>query len=328
MAKTKTHAAQITPLSPIGTEPLSEFADQPVPPLTAEPTAVEIALRERIKELDCLYSISRIQELHFSEPEQFLHGVVNSLPRSWLYAEYACARIICNDKEYITSGFASGPWRLAADIYSGGKLMGVVEVCYPRLPQIVEDPFLPEEHILIEAVAKRVGSVLQHMKLENDLRTAHKQIQKEHQALRESNLALRGVLSQLEEEKREIKAVILANIQKVIMPIVYELELEITGRQRSYVTLLRQNLQDIASPFFQEISQSHIELTPTEVAICTMIRNGLSSKEIAQLRRISMATVRRHRENIRNKLGLTNRQVNLVTYLQGSFTDGRKNSAS
>ena len=64
-----------------------------------------------------------------------------------------------------------------------------------------------------------------------------------------------------------------------------------------------------------------MELTPAEVAITTMIRNGLSTKEIAQLRCISGATVRRHRENIRRKLGLKNRKVNLVTYLQVSHAE-------
>jgi DNA-binding NarL/FixJ family response regulator len=148
---------------------------------------------------------------------------------------------------------------------------------------------------------------------------AHRAIQQEHQALQEANIALRAVLSRLEEEKRQIKASILANIQKIIMPIVFELELEVSGRQRSYVTLLRQSLQEIASPFLTQMSREHMQLTPVEIAISTMIRNGLSTKEIAQLRCISAATVRRHRENIRRKLGLRNRRVNLTTYLQASF---------
>ena len=103
------------------------------------------------------------------------------------------------------------------------------------------------------------------------------------------------------------------------MPIVFELELEVTGRQRSYVTLLRRSLQEIASPFLTHMARDHVQLTPGEIAIGTMIRNGLSTKEIAQLRCISPATVRRHRENIRRKLGLRNRKANLATYLQASI---------
>jgi DNA-binding NarL/FixJ family response regulator len=147
---------------------------------------------------------------------------------------------------------------------------------------------------------------------------AHRAIQQEHQALQEANIALRTVLARLEEEKTGIKASIAANIQKVVMPIVFELELEVTGRQRSYVTLLRRSLQEIASPFLTHISRDHAQLTPVEIAIGTMIRNGLSTKEIAQLRCISPATVRRHRENMRRKLGLRNRKANLATYLQAS----------
>ena len=75
-----------------------------------------------------------------------------------------------------------------------------------------------------------------------------------------------------------------------------------------------------------------MELTPVEIAISTMIRNGLSTKEIAQLRCISPATVRRHRENIRRKLGLKNRKVNQATYLQATpseeSTPGADNLAS
>jgi DNA-binding NarL/FixJ family response regulator len=282
---------------------------------------LELALRERVKELDCLYTISTLQEMHFHSADRFLQSVVDCLPRSWQFPEHACARIVYGEKEYVTEGFHESKWRMAADIFAGGKPLGVVEVFYRKVvPTAAEGPFLKEEYALIRAVAERVSSVLMHMKAEANLRAAHKSIQSEHQALQEANTALRAVLSRLEEEKREIRASILANIQKIIMPIVFELELEVTGRQRSYVTLLRQSLQEIASPFLTQISRNHMQLTPVEVAIGTMVRNGLSTKEIAQLRCISPATVRRHRENIRRKLGLKNRKINLATYLQSSFS--------
>ena len=282
---------------------------------------LEWALRERVKELDCLYTISTLQETHFHSAERFLQSVVECLPRSWQFPEYACARIIYGDREYVTEGFSESKWRMAADVFANGKPAGIVEVFYKKVvPTSAEGPFLKEEYALIRAVAERVSSVLMHMKAESDLREAHKAIQREHKALQEANTALRAVLSRLEEDKQEIKASILANIQKIIMPIVFELELEVKGPQRSYVTLLRQSIQDIASPFLTQISRNHMQLTPVEIAISTMIRNGLSNKEIAQLRSISPATVQRHRENIRRKLNLKNRKINLTTYLQASFS--------
>ncbi|MCL5280518.1 MAG: LuxR C-terminal-related transcriptional regulator [Planctomycetes bacterium] len=282
-------------------------------------TELEIALRERIKELDCLYTISTFREIHFQSPDRFLQSVTDCLPKSWQFPEYCCARILYGGRQYITEGFAESKWRMASDIDIDGRNAGVVEVFYRKgVPTTAASPFLKEEYALLRAVAERVGSVMMHMKALADLRAAHRAIQREHQALQEANIALRTVLARLEEEKNGIKASVAANIQKVVMPIVFELELEVTGRQRSYVTLLRRSLQEIASPFLTHIARDHVQLTPVEIAIGTMIRNGLSTKEIAQLRCISPATVRRHRENIRRKLGLRNRKANLATYLQAS----------
>jgi DNA-binding CsgD family transcriptional regulator len=290
--------------------------------LSTPRSELELALRERIKELDCLYTIATLCETHFYFPARFLQGVVDCLPRSWQFPEQACARIVCDGKIFTTQGFSEGPWRLSATVFSDRREAGVVEVFYRRVVLTsAEGPFLKEEHALIRAVAERVGSMLSHMKTQTDLRAAHKAVQTEHQALQEANIALRTVLSRLEEEKREIRASIVANIQKIIMPIVFELELEVTGRQRSYVTVLRQSLHEIASPFLTQICRNHVQLTPVEIAIGTMVRNGLSTKEIARLRCISPATVRRHRENIRRKLGLKNEKANLATYLQASFSD-------
>ena len=283
---------------------------------------LEIALRERIKELDCLYTISTFREMYFHAPDRFLQNVVDCLPKSWQFPEHACARIVHGEKRYVTERFVESKWRMAADIVTDGQTAGTVEVFYRKIvPTSDTGPFLKEEYALIRDVAERISTILMHMKSLSDLREANRAIQREHQALQEANIALRAVLSRLEEEKRGIKASVAANIQKVIMPIVFELELEVTGRQRSYVTLLRRSLQEITSPFLTQIARDHVQLTPVEIAISTMIRNGLSTKEIAQLRCISPATVRRHRENIRRKLGLKNRKANLATYLQASVAD-------
>lgn len=282
---------------------------------------IEVSLRERIKELDCLYTISRLREMYPAGPaSKLLQGIVDHLPQSFFYVEHACARITTGDTTYTSRDFRESPWRISGSIIVNGKPVGSVDVFYRQVPpEAMASPFLKEEHPMMAAVAERIGSVLSHMKAEEDLREAHLELQREHQALQDTNIALKTVLTRLEDEKREIRESITSNIQKILMPIIFELELEVVGRQRSYVTLLRQTLQDIASPFLGNVGgANHMELSPAEIAISTMIRNGLSSKEIAQLRCISQATVRRHRENIRRKLGLHHRRVNLVTFLQSS----------
>lgn len=100
------------------------------------------------------------------------------------------------------------------------------------------------------------------------------------------------------------------------MPLLDALARQLPPPQRSYAELLRMNLEDIASPFTNRLSRSYHSLTPTELAICNMIRNGMKTREIAETRGISEATVNHHREKIRRKLGLTNEVANLATFLQ------------
>lgn len=291
-------------------------------PESAKPISLEelsLALRERIKELECMYRISSLRERYANSSDLFLQGVVDSLPRAWEHPDFATACLKYGDTVKVTEHFAEGPWQMSADVMDEGKAVGQITVYYSKgVPVSHGEPFLPEEHTLLRAIAERVSSSMAHMKAQTDLAEAHRTLRAQHQTLQERNITLRSVLSTLEEEKREIRAAILTNIQKIIMPIVFELELAVSGRQRSYVTLLRQSLQEITSPFLTSIARDHNELTPVEVAISAMIRNGMSTKEIAHLRCISPATVRRHRENIRKKLGLRNRRANLVTYLQST----------
>ena len=106
-----------------------------------------------------------------------------------------------------------------------------------------------------------------------------------------------------------------ANFDKIIMPILYALQVEMDPGQLKYVDLLKKNIESIISPFVERDRDILYRLSPVELLICNMIKHGLSSKEIATMRGISPATVNRHRESIRRKLNLTNRGVNLVSYL-------------
>ena len=110
-----------------------------------------------------------------------------------------------------------------------------------------------------------------------------------------------------------------ANVDKILMPILHAMALDLPQTHRKYTELLRINLEEIASPFVSHLSKTYLSLTPTEVNICNMIRNGLRTKEIARIRGISVATVNRHREHIRKKLKISNSDINLMTYLQTSM---------
>ena len=112
------------------------------------------------------------------------------------------------------------------------------------------------------------------------------------------------------------------NIDKILMPILHAFSLELPRAQRKYIEMLRTNLEEIASPFVSRLSSASLSLTPTEITICNMIRSGSRTKEIAQFRGVSTATISRHREHIRRKLKISNTGVNLVTYLQSNMWKG------
>jgi DNA-binding CsgD family transcriptional regulator len=197
---------------------------------------------------------------------------------------------------------------------------GEVSIFYlEERPPADEGPFLKEERALLDALADQIGTIATRISAEMELQEINKQLSLERKALQESNLALRTVLTKIEEDKNEIYRNIKTNVDKVIMPILLALALEVPQKHKNYIEMLRNSLEEIASQFTRQLSTTYHSLTPTEITICNMIRNGMRTKEIAQIRGVSMATINRHRENIRRKLKITNDNVNLSTYLQSSM---------
>ncbi|MBU1742711.1 MAG: helix-turn-helix transcriptional regulator [Proteobacteria bacterium] len=288
-----------------------------------EPTKVVLALRERIKELNCLYGISQLAEIHSDSIDDLLRDLVNFLPHSWQYPEITCSRISFHEKTYKSKGFKVTTWRQSARIFMYNEPVGEVAMFYlEQCPAADEGPFLNEERALLDALAERIGTIAMRISAERELQEMNRQLTVERKALQETNAALRAVLARIEEEKQEIHLNVRVNVDKILMPILHALAMELPTAQRKYIEMLRTNLEEIASPFVSHLSSAYLSLTPTEIIICNMIRSGLRTKEIAQIRGVSPATINRHREHIRRKLKITNNEVNLMTYLQSSMWQG------
>jgi len=133
-------------------------------------------LAERIKELDCLYNMSDLIETPGISLEGILRGTVELLPRAWQYPSLACARIILQDQTYKTANFQESEWRLISDINVQGELTGMVEVYYlQEPPPNGYEPFLPEEITLLNALAKRLGRIIERKRAEEALRESEEQ---------------------------------------------------------------------------------------------------------------------------------------------------------
>ncbi len=142
-------------------------------------------------------------------------------------------------------------------------------------------------------------------------------LKKEEQALRDANVALGKVLEHIEKEKNEIRQQLADNIEQNIMPVLGKLVRGDGTVHGDFYNVLKTGLKGL---IFNSsgVNQLLAHLTPRELEICNFIKTGLSNTEIASNLFISVGTVKKHREQIRRKLGLSNKKINLAVFLRGN----------
>lgn len=129
----------------------------------------QIALRERVKELLCLYGIAQVAARPNVSLDDILAATVQLLPPGWLYPHIASARIVYGEVVYATAGFGAGVQKQTAPIVVSGVRCGIVEVEYSALmPELDEGPFLKEERDLINAIAGELALIIERKKAEED----------------------------------------------------------------------------------------------------------------------------------------------------------------
>lgn len=140
------------------------------------------------------------------------------------------------------------------------------------------------------------------------------QLEEEHRKLIGKKQALIGMIEHIDEEKLKILRDIKTNFEVSIFPLLDQV-LEKHPKEDKYLQVLKQNLANIAKPIFDQTRDWKSKLTAKEMQICSLIKQGLVIKEIAPIMHLSPRTIEKHRENIRKKLGLTERKMNLSAYL-------------
>jgi signal transduction histidine kinase len=129
----------------------------------------QIELRERIKELTCLYGIAQVVGQPGASFDEVIQNIVNRLPSAWLFPEITCARIVLNDRSFVTGGFQDSPYRQTSDIIVQNERVGFVEVAYlEKRLTLDEGPFLAEERNLIDSVAREVAIYYERAKAEEE----------------------------------------------------------------------------------------------------------------------------------------------------------------
>jgi PAS domain S-box-containing protein len=185
------------------------------------------------------------------------------------------------------------------------KLEGLLSVALPFTPR------RPPPYDLVLRLEEIVDMVTIRVR---ELRQTET-LNQERQALADKNVALKEIMSAIEVEKMEIRQQIAATIDQVLKPAVSRLIRRDGTLNKTYYDLLKYNLDELAASTGGTLHISS-KLSPREMEICSMIKNGSSSKDIAEALDIALVTVQKHREVIRRKLGLTNKNVNLTTHLR------------
>ena len=134
--------------------------------------------------------------------------------------------------------------------------------------------------------------------------------------LEEANTALKVLVRSREEDKNELEERMMTNVTGLVFPFFEELKnTRLSSQQARYVDILENNIKNLISPFLYKITSRYISLTPTELKVADLIKQGQRTKEIAESLKMSERTVEKHRYQIRKKMGIKDRKVSLATHL-------------
>ena len=130
-------------------------------------------LAERIKELNCLFDLTRLMEIPGITTEEILQGTVELLPSAWQYPDFCCARILLEDAVYVSREFTDTDWHLATSILVHNELCGQIEIFYLKeFPYGEEGLFLQEEEALLNVIAERLGKYFARKRAEEALQAS------------------------------------------------------------------------------------------------------------------------------------------------------------
>lgn len=180
---------------------------------------------------------------------------------------------------------------------------------------------------LMPAEGRQAPKIVGSMRDISDRKNAEKalaergrELEDKSRMLEDVNTALRVLLAQRDEDKKELEARLQSNVRELVMPYIEKLKRGCKASdQLACLDILKTNLSDILSPFLKNITAMHADLTPREIQIANLIKDGRTSKDIANLLNISNRAIEFHRDNLRIKLRLKNKKANLRSYLLNYF---------
>ncbi|MFP4650567.1 MAG: PAS domain S-box protein [Desulfobacterales bacterium] len=151
---------------------------------------------------------------------------------------------------------------------------------------------------------------------ERSLKKHQQELRAQSHHLEEVNTALRVLLNQHEQDQRGLSEMVRRNVEELVHPYLEKiLNTRLDTRQKTLLQILETNLDNIVSPFINRLAAATGNLTPMEIRVADLIKAGKTNDEIAELLLVSKNTVLFHRHNIRTKLNIKNKKINLRAHL-------------
>lgn len=158
--------------------------------------------------------------------------------------------------------------------------------------------------------------VMHHKRLEAANRDAVMKIETKNILLQELKAALNVVLRQRDDAVDEMKLTILNNLKLFVIPHLDSIERSVTTeRIKPLINLTKRNLAQITTQFFRRTNSLNGLLSPMETQIAAMVKEGMSTKEIADILNVSVRTISSHRYNIRKKFQINDKKASLPAFL-------------
>ena len=161
-----------------------------------------------------------------------------------------------------------------------------------------------------------VRDITESKQSEQALREREKELKIKTMSLEEVNTALRVLLKRRDEDKRELEENVLSNVKELVVPFLEKVKnSQLNPKQLSNINIVESNLNEIISPFLRNLSSKWLNLTPTEIRVAHLIKEGKTTKEIGEMMALSPRTIETHRKNMRKKLGIEKNKGNLRSHL-------------
>jgi PAS domain S-box-containing protein len=251
----------------------------------------------------------------------------------WYQGKYSKSKLLKDAFEAVDffPSLAEGKWvRFTAAVIrnAGGQVIGALETLEDITERKRSEIALQNAHDELEQrVEERTMDLLQfseslkteiveRKEAEKKLRKRERELKSKSNNLQEVNTAMKVLLDQREQDRREVEEIILNNVKELLAPYLEKIKkTKLTDAQLAHVRIIETNLDNIISPFLKNLHSKYLNLTPKEIRVASLIKEGRTTKEIADLLGMSVAAVDFHRNNIRKKLGLRNKKANLVSHL-------------